>query len=178
MAEGRAVPPVPPSQVRRSNCRTALPPQHRCCLFLLPTHPVYLKRPRDKIAHGTREREADPAPSPWRRAASFPARSPCSGMSCSVITNICSPLPQFPTGAGAAGEKQSAASPPGNTPCAAGHPLAGARGQAGMLALALGSPPERHCSPCPASSIGLARHGDFSRRQAPAPSALLGNTGF
>lgn len=46
-------PPVPPFQVKCSLCcRTALPPQHRCCLFLLPTHPVYLKRPRDKSHAG------------------------------------------------------------------------------------------------------------------------------
>lgn len=173
VAEGRAVPPVPPSQVRRSNRWT-----HRCCLFLLPTHPVYLKRPQDKITHGTHEREADPAPSPRGRAASFSARSPCSDVSCSVITNICSPLSQFPTGPGAAGEEQSAASPPGNTACTAGHLLTGARGQTCMLAPAPGSPPEQHCSPCPASSIRPARHMDFSRCKAPAPSVLLGNTGF
>lgn len=72
VAEGRAVPPVPPSQVGRSNRRTALPPQHRCCLFfLLPTHPVYLKKAPGQ--NRTREREANPAPSPQRWAASFPA---------------------------------------------------------------------------------------------------------
>lgn len=147
VAEGRAVPPVPPSQVGRPNRRTALPPQHRCCLFLLPTHPVYLKRPRDKIAHGMHEREDDPAPSPPGCTASFPARSLRSGVSCSVITNICSPPPHFPTGPRAAGEAQSAASPPGNAtrcrppphrgPRAGTHARPGAQLPSGATLLAL-----------------------------------------
>lgn len=85
VAEGRAVPPVPPSQVGHSNHWTALPPQHCCCLFLLPTHPVYLKRPQDNIARGTCERETDPAPSPRGQAGLLPRTLPV--LQCELLRN-------------------------------------------------------------------------------------------
>lgn len=59
----------------RSDALTAGPPFllsiAAACFFLLPTHPVYLKKAPGQ--NRTREREADPAPSPQRWAASFPA---------------------------------------------------------------------------------------------------------